>query len=225
MISAAFRGGAESTRRAALFVLRFVLPALSCLGCSTPREAASPPPGPPPPPPTAVASAASFGIVELDDLPGAIALDDASRWQAINGGSFTVLEHVASRSRLSLRLWRAARLVRPAECEAEARVARPSLPRVDLDAVIDSRPLDAPQGFTGSVVVAVDGTPSGSTRGFVLAVGAAVGRCFVLVFETSADGVNAAHVVGNRLRQATDVVVPSVELRSIDERVRPDRDL
>lgn len=175
--------------------------------------------------PTAVENAPSFGIVELEALPGAITLDDASRWRAVNSGSFTVLEHAASRSRLSLRLWRAARLVRPAECEAEARVARPSLPRVDPDAVIDSRPLDAPEGFTGSVVVGVDGTPSGSTRGFVLAVGAAIGRCFVLVFETSADGSNAARVVGDRLRRASDVVVPSVELRSIDERVRPDRDL
>ena len=175
--------------------------------------------------PAVVEDAPSFGIVELPRLPGTIALDDASRWREVNGGSFTVLEHAGSRSMLSVRVSRAARLVRPGECEAEARLVRPSLPRVAPEAVIDSRPLDAPQGFTGSTVVGVDVTPSGSTRGYVLAVGAAIGRCFVLAFETSADGANAARVVGDRLRAATDRIVPSIELRSIDERVRPDRDL
>jgi hypothetical protein len=178
--------------------------------------------------PAAGPSAPSFGIVELPKVPATIALDDARRWREANGGaagSFTVLEHAPSRSRLSVRLWRAARLVRPAECEAEARLARPSLPRVEPEAIIDSRPLDAPEGFTGSLVVGVDMTPSGSTRGFVLAVGAAIGRCFVLAFETSADGAESALIVGERLRAAADRVVPSIEIRSVDERVHPDRDL
>jgi len=175
--------------------------------------------------PAVVGEAPSFAVVELPKLPGAIALDDAGRWREENGGSFTVLEHAASRSRLSVRLSRAARLVRPDECEAEARLARPDLPRIDPEAVIDSRPLAAPEGFNGSVRVGVDLGPSGSTHGFVLAVGAAVGRCFVLAFETSADGASSARIVGDRLRAATDIIVPSVELRSIDERVRPGRDL
>jgi hypothetical protein len=174
--------------------------------------------------PAAVDSASSFGIVELPRLPGSIALDDASRWREASAGSFTVLDHAPSRSTLSIRLARAARLVRPSECEAEARLARPSLPRVAPEAIIASHPLAAPQGFSGTVVVGVDLTPSGSTHGFVLAVGAAIGRCFVLAFETSADGANAAHVVAERLRATTDRVVPSIELRNVDDRVRPDRD-
>jgi hypothetical protein len=198
--------------------------ALSSVSCS-PRATPSPAPKAPPKKSEAAPDTPSFALVELPKLPGAIALDDASRWRETNGGSFTVLEHAASRSRLSVRLSRAARLVRPEECEAEARLARPSLPRIDPEAVIDAQPLAAPEGFTGSVRVGVDVGPSGSTHGFVLAVGAAVGRCFVLAFETSADGANSARIVGDRLRAATDTVVPSVELRSIDERVHPERDL
>jgi hypothetical protein len=221
MILAAFRGGFSGTT---LFVLLLSILS-SVLSCSAAVVTASPPPEPHSPIPAAAERTPSFDTVELPRLPGTIVLDDASGWREASAGSFTVLEHAPSRSTLSIRISRAARLVRPAECEADARLVRPSLPRIDPEAIIDSRPLDKPEGFTGIIVVGVDATPNGSTRGFVLAVGAAVARCFVLAFETSADGANAARVVGDRLRAATDRVVPSIELRSIDERVRPERNL
>jgi hypothetical protein len=162
--------------------------------------------------------------VELATLPGTIALHDPGRWRATNDGSFTVLEHAPSRSTLTLRVWRSARLVRPEECEAEARLARPTLPRPDPDALVDERALEAPEGFAGSLAVGVEPVPSG-THGFVLGVGAAVGRCFVFAFDTTADGVDAATTVADRLRAAADRIAPSVMLRDVDERVRPERAL
>ncbi len=196
---------------------------LMTLACGAdPPAPKAPPSEPPPPAAPRDEGTGDWGVLELGSLPGAVELFDAARWRKAEGGSFTVLEHAASRSVLTLRVWRAARLVRPVECEAEARLARPTLPRVDAESIIDERALEAPAEFTGSLVVGVVPTPNASTRGFALAVGAAVGRCFVLAFETAADGTDAARTVGDRLRAAVERIAPSVELRRIDERVRPE---
>ena len=198
---------------------------LTTLGCGGPPEPSPPPSAPPPPVAPRTDGTLRWGVVELDAIRAVVELYDPDRWRPVNGGSFTVLEHAASRSVLALRVWRAARLVRPVECEAEARLARPSLPHVTADSIIDERPLEAPAEFNGSLVIGVEPSPSGDTRGYALAVGAAVGRCFVLAFETSADGTDAAGVVGDRLRAAADRIVPSVSLHRVDERVRPEREL
>jgi hypothetical protein len=79
--------------------------------------------------------------------------------------------------------------------------------------------LAAPRGFTGSLVVGVEPVPSGATYGYAFAVGAAVGRCFVLAFDTRAEGAGAPAAIGERLRAAADWIAPSVKLREIDERV------
>jgi hypothetical protein len=115
--------------------------------------------------------------------------------------------------------------VRPVECEAEARLLRPSLPRASADSIIDERPLEAPDEFSGTLVVGVEPSATGATRGYALAVGAAVGRCFVLSFETTADGTDSAGVVGDRLRVAADRIVPRLGFRRVDERVQPEREL
>jgi hypothetical protein len=198
---------------------------LATLGCGSPPEPSPPPSAPPSPVARRADGTLRWGLVELAEIRAVVELYDPERWQPVNGGTFTVLEHAASRSVLVLRVWRATRLVRPVECEAEARLARPSLPRVNADSIIDERPLEAPSEFSGSVVVGVEPSPTGATRGYALAVGAAVGRCFVLAFETSADGNDAAGVVGDRLRAAADRIAPSVQLHRVDERVRPEREL
>ncbi|HEX6274854.1 MAG TPA: hypothetical protein VFZ53_17550 [Polyangiaceae bacterium] len=190
----------------------------------------APPPAPSPiPPPVAAPPAdgaeAPFGTLDLATLPGSIALYDPEHWRVGAGGTFTVLEHATTRSTLTLRVWRASRLVRPAECETEARLARPALPRPDPELLVDSRALEVPSGFHGSLVVGVEPHLPGGARGHALGVGAAVGRCFLLAFETVADGADAAHVVGDRLRILVDRIVPSVTLREADERVQPERAL
>ena len=219
------RGPFVAGIRARIRVLAATAAACASASCGEPPAPATPPPAPPPAVSTDARSNARYGTLELPTLPGIIALYDADRWRATTGGSFTVLEHAPSRSTLALRVWRAARLVRPAECEAEARLVRPALPRPDPDAIVDSRSLEAPEGFSGSLVIGVDGAPRGDVRGYALAVGAAVGRCFVLAFETTAEGVDAASTVGERLRAAVDRIAPSVRLREVDQRVQPEREL
>jgi hypothetical protein len=203
--------------RFALFLACGTLPS-----CGEPPAPAAPPHAPPPSAQPPSDAQARYGAVALASPPGTIVLYDPEHWRARRAGSFTVLEHPSSRSTLAIRLWRAARLVRPAECEAEARLARPELPRRDPDALIDERPLSAPREFSGSLVVGVEPDADGATRGFALAVGAAIGRCFVLAYDTRATGAGAASVVAERLRAAADAVVPSVELREVDERVQPE---
>jgi hypothetical protein len=168
---------------------------------------------------------ARWGLIELDELPGVIALYDPGGWKGARGGSFVVLEHERTRSSLSIRVSRAARLVRPSDCEAEARLLRPSLPRADPDVIVEERPLDAPRDFSGTLVLGVEPRAHSALRGFALAVGAAVGRCYVLSYETIADGPDAASLVADRLRAAAERLVPSVRLYGVDQRVHPEREL
>jgi hypothetical protein len=213
--------------RAPLARIRFWAPlaALSLVSCGRAPAPAVPNDPPPAVAPPADTAAETFGTVDLAALPGSITVYDPERWRATHPGTFTVLEHAATGSTLTLRVWRAARLVRPEECESEARLARPTLPRPDPDLLVDSRPLDAPSGFHGSLVVGVEPIPPGGARGHVLGVGAAVGRCFLLAFDTAADGPDAAQVVGDRLRAVVDRIAPSVTFRAADERVQPERPL
>lgn len=203
--------------------LPLVLAWAALASCGNHPTAVVPPSMPPPSVPSADDTSTDFGTVALANPPGAIVLYDPARWRTTSGGSFTLLEHPSSHSTIAIRVWRAARLVRPAECEADARLARPELPHVDPDLLVDSRPLTAPRDFSGSLVVGVEPGTDGATRGFALAVGAAIGRCFVLAYDTSAAGPDAANVVAERLRTAADELFPSVELREVDERVQPER--
>ena len=208
----------RTTRLALLFV------AIATLSCGTPPEPATPPGTPEAPAPTDPSPPPRLGVVELSSLPGAVTLYDPARWRSGSGGSFATLEHPPSRSTLALRVWRAARVVRPAECEAEARILRPQLPRVDPESIVDSRRIEAPHEFLGTLVVGVEPVPGGSTRGFALAVSSTVGRCFVFCFETVADGADAALVVAGRLHEAVDRILPSVELHGVEERIHPERE-
>jgi hypothetical protein len=99
------------------------------------------------------------------------------------------------------------------------------LPRADPDVIVEERPLEAPRDFSGTLVLGVEPAPHSALRGFALAVGAAVGRCYVLSYETTADGPDAASVVADRLRAAAERLVPSVRLYGVDDRIHPEREL
>jgi hypothetical protein len=108
-------------------------------------------------------------------------------------------------------------LVRRSECEAQARLARPSLPIVRDDAVLERRALSAPAGFDTQLVVGVEPTPQGLS-GYALAIGAGVGRCYAAVFTTSANGTLAEQELATRLGLAVDRILSRVRERSVDER-------
>jgi hypothetical protein len=147
-----------------------------------------------------------------------VSLPDPSSWRAAREGSFVLLEQRATSSRIVLRVWKAARLVRPSECEAEARLLRPALPRVDPSAVLDARSIDAPHGYDVRLVVGLQDGRDRSVHGFALAVGAAVGRCYLSAYETRADGPSAAERVADRLATMVPGFIETVEIDGAEAR-------
>lgn len=163
----------------------------------------------------------AWTAVELESIPARVTLPDARGWHAKRTGSFVALEHHASESALLLRVWRAPRLVKPAECEAEARLARPSLPAVDPALRIEERRLGAPAGFDVRLVVGVQPGSGGSVRGTALAIGAGIGRCYLALYETHAEGPHAAEQVATRLGALVEGTFESIELENAERRVPP----
>lgn len=117
-----------------------------------------------------------------------------------------------------LRVWKAPRLVRPAECEAEARLLRPALPHVEPSALLDTRRITAPRDYDVHLAVAVAETPDRGVHGFALAVGAAVGRCYLGLYETRAEGPSAAEQVADRLATMVPGFIETVEIDGAEVR-------
>jgi len=196
-------------------------------GCSagaTPVAHAPPPnPAPAPAPKADVPSGfdGPFGERSLARVPARVSLPDARAWHARPSGSFTLLEHAPTHSTLALRIVNAARLVRPEQCEADARLARPSLPASDGVNVVERRALGAPQGFDTRLAVGVEPGPAGSVRGFALAIGAATGRCYVACFETESAGPHAADDVADRLAVMVSGALETLRVPHAEERAAP----
>lgn len=190
-------------------ILRLLVACLGAAvgGCHDGQETYSAPPSSPAPavPPGTQGEASrdtllgEFRPVELQAVPARVRLPDPRSWRASREGTFVVLEQRSTSSRVVLRVWKAARLVRPAECEAEARLARPTLPRPEPTTVLDERPITAPEGYDVRLVVAVEEGPRRSVHGYALAVGAAIGRCYLGSYETWAEGPSAPEHVADRL--------------------------
>jgi hypothetical protein len=209
------------------FVLRtFALGALMlgalALGCGGATPA--PPPTPRPSADRAPRSRAldhGWGERVIWQVPVRVRLPDAATWHATTRGTFTVLEHAPTHSSLTLRVTLAPRLVRPAECEADARLARPSLPgAADATAIVDERTITAPEGFDVRLVVGVEPAPKG-VRGWALAVGAATSRCYVGAYETLGEGPLAAEEVADRLALAVSGILETMRVPNVDRRVSP----
>jgi hypothetical protein len=152
-------------------------------------------------------------------VPVEVTLPDAAAWRASPSGTFTLLEHPRSRSRLALRVANAPRLVRPEQCESDARLARPSLPRADPGDVVERRTLSAPLGFDVRLTVGAEPSGTSGVHGWALAVGAATGRCYVAAFETDADGARAAEDVADRLALVVSGVLDTVRIPTAEGRV------
>jgi hypothetical protein len=159
-----------------------------------------------------------FRTVELRAVPARVSLPAPSSWQASREGSFVILDQRATSSRIVLRVWRAGRLVRPAECEAQARLLRPALPRVDPSSLLDERSIAAPRGYDVRLVVAVEEDRRRAVRGLALAVGAAVGRCYLAAYETWAEGASAPERVADRLATMVPGFIETVEVEGVEGR-------
>ena len=144
-------------------------------------------------------------------------LPDKEHWTIKDGPGWLILEHAQSASRVALRTWRAERLVRRAECEAEARLKRPEIPLVREDTVIERRLFAAPADFESELSVGVEATPFGLS-GFAIVFGSSVGRCYAAVFTTTQAGGSAEQQIATRLGLAVDQILSRVRVRSVDER-------
>ncbi|MEI9937091.1 MAG: hypothetical protein WDO69_07685 [Pseudomonadota bacterium] len=151
------------------------------------------------------------------DFPIELMLPNKQDWRIAEGPTWLVAEHQSSSSQLAVRTWRADRVVRRAECEAQARLGRPTIPIVHDEAVVDRHALSAPSDFDNELVVGVEPSALGIS-GYALVFGASVGRCYAAVFTTRVSGKNAELEVAARLGLVVDRVLNDVRLRSVDER-------
>lgn len=189
------------------------------LGCGGAPATVAPPP---PRAPNAAASSAGgfdggWGERYVARVPARLRLPDARAWHASASGTFTVLTHGPTGSVLALRVTLAPRRVRPSECEADARLARPSLPGDEQSGVVERRVLAAPAGFDVRLRVGVE-PRAGEVHGYALAVGAATSRCYVAAFETDAAGASAAERVADRLAVVVTGTLERMRIPSAEQR-------
>ena len=147
-------------------------------------------------------------VVSLPVRAGWRVDDDAEPW--------FLARHAATGSELRLRTWIAPRQVRAEECQAQARLWRPSIPAIEDETVVRRR-LRAPDDFFGEVVVVVEPGTNG-LEGHVLAFGASVGRCYAAVFATHVSGAGSEEVLGRRLVLIVEGVFARVRLRGVEDR-------
>ncbi|HTQ07653.1 MAG TPA: hypothetical protein VMI54_27540 [Polyangiaceae bacterium] len=200
----------------------FALAALVALGCGAEARPArvAAPVAPTPPPAARDDFDHDWGERDLARVPLLVALPDAPAWHATPSGTFTLLAHRATHSTLVVRITLASRLVKPEQCEADARLARPSLPAIDPSSVVERRTLAAPAGFDVRLVVGVTPSPRG-VHGYALAVGASTSRCYVAAFETESEGVGAAERVADRLAVVVSGTLDTVRVPGAELRVPP----
>ena len=151
------------------------------------------------------------------DLPIELMLPDKGAWLVTEGPSWLEAEHRQSSSKFAFRTWRAERLVRRADCAAQARLTRPTIPIVSDESIIDQRPFAAPAGFDSELVVGVGPSAQGVV-GYALVFGASVGFCYAALFTTTAGGGGAEQDVASRLGIAVDRVLSSVRTRTVADR-------
>ncbi len=144
-------------------------------------------------------------------------LPDRAGWSELASKDWVVLQHPRAHASFRLRLTRAARLVTPNECLDDARLRDPELPVLDEEEVVERRALVAPDHFSGEVVLGVrEAGPS--VHGYAVARGAAIGKCYVAVFESAASGAGRESVIAARLR-AIAQSLDSVEVPSVEDRL------
>ncbi len=185
----------------------------------------------PPAAPRAVAPSAETSLdvtgwetLTLESLGLVLTLPDGPGWTSRQQAhtSFRA-HHAATGSELRVRVWPDQRAVTPDACAARARLTWPELPQPDDPGAIDDRPLLAPAGYRGRVIIAVATLADGTLEGRLGAVGAAIGRCFAISFRTRARGVAAERVVAESLAVVAEGTVDQLAIVTIEDRV-PRRD-
>lgn len=193
-------------------------------GEHAPVAARPPQPDSPAPPsaPEPELEASEWGAIVSVRQSLELSLPERKSWRVNDVATpWLVAQHEPTRSELVARTWRAPRRVKRDECEKQARLWRPGIPAAPAESVMETRQIDAPEGFHSELTVGVEPTGQpGHLRGFAMAFGATVGRCYALVYTTHAFGPRAEAAIGRRLALVADHIVPRARFRSIDQRVR-----
>ncbi|HHH28705.1 MAG TPA: hypothetical protein ENK57_10230 [Polyangiaceae bacterium] len=152
-----------------------------------------------------------------------IPLPDRPGWLIVREkGSFLVLDHAATGSRLVVRIWQEGENMSRERCEDVTRLIR-DVPTVER--VIDERVIEVPEGFDTAVRVgfstprATGVPPTAPIAGHVLAFGASARWCFAFVYSTEADGPAAERTIGDRL-----AVIRGLTLGGLERRLSADID-
>lgn len=198
-------------------------------GCGS----AAPPPEASPAPPRAVVTPApvepevqalpaqDFGEVTGLGSPLVVSVPDVGRWEraaAPATSEWLSLNHAPSRSSLELRVWRGGRRARPEDCAEQLGLWRRHVAELGEDERVSSERMELPHGFDAQLSVFVRALGTEEVEGHLIAVGARPARCLAVVFRSVASGQAASRQVAERLRLVADVVLPSIELRSVEDR-------
>ena len=165
---------------------------------------------------------AGWSLVEVPHLSLAVPLPDRSRWSVTLDGDWFRAVHEGSDSTLQARLWRAARMVRRAECAEQLRLWVPDAPDPASETVVERRRVTVSELLETEIVVGVNPDNDG-LEGWALAIGAAPRRCFAALFLTRASGALMAEDVAQRLGLVVAQVIPRIEVRRIEQRIDPER--
>lgn len=153
-------------------------------------------------------------------------LPEAARWSIRDGSGGLIATHAATRSRLVVRAFRDASPAHRESCEAQARAADGTIPRLGAER-IESRRLLLARDYALALDVAIadeSGVNGEHTlRGDALAFGGDGRRCLAVLFSTHASGTRAESAVAERLGVIVESTFARMRLRSIDERVRVPR--
>jgi hypothetical protein len=207
-------------------MLRLAFLSLVTAACASSSSSAAPEPA------TAIAAPAlaaerarpkdsEWGTIRIVSRGLEVEVPEVADWQYRAGKSWVRLEHAPSDSTLELWLARAERGVRPSDCEARARLERPELFRPAPETTIETRVLDAPAGFRSELTVGIYPKPGATALdGYVVAFGAAVGRCFAAQFVTRVEGRTGAELeLARRLDLIASRTLPGITLRGVEDRV------
>ena len=166
---------------------------------------------------------ADFGIVEATGQGILMPLPDADAWRRDPRETRTwVVSHAASQSRLLVRAFRADGVARADDCERQMRLWRPDLPAPPPGGRAETRGLRLDGDFAGQVLTFAEGPAvSHAVTGHALLFASDGRQCVCLVFSTSAEGANAASVVGARLGSVTRVSFERARRIGIEASVRP----
>lgn len=189
-------------------------------GCHAAAQPGPPVTTPAPPEPRVRAGlyARNWAEIELAGQSLRLSLPDHQDWLLDTSSRWWVARHAPSTSELRVRFWPAARLATPADCEAQARLWKPDLPRPSEAEIVEVLELPQPSGFRGPVTVGVRPASNQAVEGYVVSFGATIGGCLATFFVTRAQGPGRESAVARRLSLIAHDLLPKLRSLRVEDR-------